>query len=105
MWSSLDKLRQLPDDTQVYCGHEYTQSNAKFALTIEPGNEALQQRAQEIDCLRAKGLPTLPTTIGLELSTNPFFRPESEEIQVRLGLSGSCAAEVFAEIRRRKDIG
>ena len=76
MWNSLQKLMALPKETQVYCGHEYTQSNAKFALTIEPENAALVKRAKEVDQLRAAGKPTLPTNIGVELETNPFLRPQ-----------------------------
>lgn len=105
MWASLDKLRQLPPDTAVYCGHEYTQSNARFALTVEPGNEALQARAREVDAARGAGRATLPTTIALERETNPFLRPESPEIQASVGLAGHPLAEVFAEVRRRKDAG
>lgn len=105
MWASLDKLRRLPGETQVYCGHEYTQSNARFALTIEPGNAALQARVARVAELRAQDKPTLPTTIAAERDTNPFLRPESDEIQELLGLAGQPAAEIFAEIRRRKDAG
>jgi len=105
MWSSLDRLRQLPPETRVYCGHEYTQANARFAMTIEPGNSALTARAAEVDRLRAAGNATLPTTIGAEREANPFLRPDSAGIQQRLGLVGQPLAEVFAEIRRRKDRG
>jgi hydroxyacylglutathione hydrolase len=103
MWSSLKKLKGLPPDTAVYCGHEYTQSNARFARTIEPENEALERRAKEVEAMRARGEPTLPTTIGIELETNPFLRPDSPEIRARLGMEEASDAEVFAEIRRRKD--
>ncbi len=103
MWGSLQKLMALPKDTAVYCGHEYTQANATFALTIEPENAALQQRAKEVDALRAAGKPTLPTSIGLELETNPFLRPRVAAIQKRLGLEGRPEWEVFAEIRERKN--
>ena len=103
MWSSLSKLRALPASTQVYCGHEYTLSNAEFALTIEPGNTALQNRVEEIRKLRNADKPTLPTTIGLECETNPFLRPQSPEIQERLGMQGKSDAEIFGEIRLRKD--
>jgi hydroxyacylglutathione hydrolase len=105
MWSSLDRLRQLPPETRVYCGHEYTQSNAKFALTVEPGNAALQARAAEVARLREAGRATLPTTIGAELQTNPFLRPESQEIQSKTGTSGRSLAEVFAAVRKAKDAG
>jgi hydroxyacylglutathione hydrolase len=103
MWESLKKLMALPKDTAVYCGHEYTQSNAKFALTIEPDNAALQTRAREVDEARAAGKATLPTTIALELETNPFLRPHVPAIQKRLGLEGRPDWEVFAEIRERKN--
>jgi hydroxyacylglutathione hydrolase len=103
MWESLKKLMALPKDTTVYCGHEYTQSNAKFALTIEPENAALQKRAKEVDALRAAGKPTLPTTIGIELETNPFLRPHVGAIQKRLGMEGRPEWEIFGEIRERKN--
>ncbi len=103
MWASLSKLRALPDDTKVYCAHEYTQSNARFAISVEPQNEALQQRAQEIDVLRAANKPTVPSTIGLEKATNPFLRPMSAALQSTLDMSGADLVEVFAETRRRKD--
>jgi hydroxyacylglutathione hydrolase len=103
MWSSLAKLRRLPPATKVYCGHEYTQANAAFALTIEPGNRALEARAAEISKLRARGEPTVPTTIAAETATNPFLRWDSAEIRRRLGLDDAAPHEVFAEIRRRKD--
>ena len=103
MWSSLAKLAALPGETQVYCGHEYTESNARFALSIEPGNVDLVARAEAVKALRAKGLPTLPTTIALELATNPFLRAEIPAVQKAVGLEGADPAQVFAEIRRRKD--
>jgi hydroxyacylglutathione hydrolase len=105
MWESLKKLMALPKDTAVYCGHEYTQSNARFALTIEPDSAALQKRAREVDDLRAAGTATLPTTIGLELETNPFLRPHVPAIQKRLGMEGKPEWEIFAEIRDRKNRG
>ena len=105
MWQSLQKLMALPKDTTVYCGHEYTQSNAKFALTIEPENAALQKRAKEVDQLRAAGKPTLPTTIGIELETNPFLRPHVAAIQKRLGMEGKPEWQIFGEIRERKNRG
>jgi hydroxyacylglutathione hydrolase len=103
MWSSLAKLKALPPETTVYCGHEYTQSNARFALTIDPDNKALVERARKVDELRSRGAPTLPTTIGLERETNPFLRADDPAIRRRLKLDGASDAEVFAEIRRRKD--
>jgi hydroxyacylglutathione hydrolase len=103
MWSSLKKLMALPKDTSVYCGHEYTQANARFALTIEPDSPALQKRAAEVDAMRAAGQATLPTTIGLELDTNPFLRPHVPAIQKRLGMQGKPEWQIFAEIRERKN--
>ena len=103
MWGSLDRLRKLKPHTFVYCGHEYTEANAKFALSVESGNRALQARATVVANQRAKGEMTCPTTIGDELKTNPFLRPESAEIRKNLGLEQASDAEVFAELRRRKD--
>jgi hydroxyacylglutathione hydrolase len=103
MWGSLQKLMALPKETMVYCGHEYTQANARFALTIEPDNAALQKRAAEVDRARAAGKATLPTTIGLELETNPFLRPHVPAIQKRLGMENRALWEIFGEIRERKN--
>jgi hydroxyacylglutathione hydrolase len=103
MWTSLKKLMALPNDTTVYCAHEYTQANAAFALTVEPGNEALLARSAEIDRLRAEGIPTVPTTIGLEKATNPFLRPDSADLRTTIGLQDAELVDVFAETRRRKD--
>lgn len=103
MWRSLQKLADLPPDTVVYCGHEYTQANARFALTIEPDNPALQERARMIDALRTRGVPTIPTSIGLELTTNPFLRAGEPAVKAAVGLPTAPAAQVFAEIRARKD--
>jgi hydroxyacylglutathione hydrolase len=103
MWNSLEKLAALPGETQIYCGHEYTEANARFALTIEPDNADLVARAEAVQALRAQGKPTLPTTIALELATNPFLRAEISAVQKAVGLEGADPAQVFAEIRRRKD--
>jgi hydroxyacylglutathione hydrolase len=103
MWNSLQKLMKLPPETRIYCGHEYTQSNAAFALSLEPGNAALRQRAAEVDRLRAAGEATLPVRLADELAANPFLRPDSREIQERLEKVGQPLATIFAEIRRRKD--
>ena len=103
MHASLKKLAALPPETIVYCGHEYTQANAKFALTVDPDNAELQQRAAEIDALRAQGKATLPTTIGLELRTNPFLRWSDATIRSTLGMENASDEAVFAEIRKRKD--
>jgi hydroxyacylglutathione hydrolase len=103
MWTSLDTLRRLPPETSVYCGHEYTLANARFALTVEPGNQVLRRRAEEVADLRAKSLPTLPTTIASERAANPFLRPESPEIRKILGMPDASNAQVFAELRERKN--
>ena len=103
MWNSLVKLRGLPDQTQVYCGHEYTAANIKFARTIEPNNAALAAREKEVARLRAEGGFTIPTTIGAEKSANPFLRADVPEVAAAVGISGKPAAQVFAEIRGRKD--
>ena len=104
MFESLKRLAALPLETKVYCGHEYTQANARFALTVDPTNSALKERAAEVDRLRAEGKPTLPTTMGLELSTNPFLRWHDPVIRKNLGMEKASDVEVFAEIRKRKDV-
>lgn len=103
MWTSLSKLKALPPETLVYCAHEYTAGNAAFAATIEPENPELCARIEEIGRLRAMGMPTVPTSIGVELRTNPFLRPDAATIRSRLGMQRNGDAEVFAEIRSRKD--
>jgi hydroxyacylglutathione hydrolase len=103
MWESLTKLRVLPDDARFYCGHEYTKSNAAFALSVDPDNAALKRRAAEVDTLRAQGKPTLPATIGAEKAANPFLRADDPALAARLGLAGGAPAEVFAKLRGAKD--
>jgi hydroxyacylglutathione hydrolase len=103
MWTSLSKLMTLPDETKIYCGHEYTESNGRFALTLEPGNQALQQRMENVRSLRARKAPTVPATMGLEKQTNPFLRPDSSEIRKSLGMEKAGTVAVFGEIRARKD--
>ncbi|QFY44667.1 hydroxyacylglutathione hydrolase [Candidatus Methylospira mobilis] len=104
MWQSLDRLRRLPPETHVYCAHEYTEANARFALTLEAENPELQGRARQVDRLRRQGLPTVPSTLGDELATNPFLRPESAEIRAHLGLDADAGdAKVFAAVRSLKD--
>ena len=105
MWKSMQKLAKLPPQTAVYCGHEYSVANGRFALTVEPDNEELQKRMETFVALREKGLPTLPTTIGEELQTNPFMRPHSPAIRQKLGMESASDSEVFTEIRSRKDRG
>ncbi len=103
MWNSLLKLRALPADTKFFCGHEYTQANIKFARTIEPDNAALAARSKEVDALRAAGKPTIPATIGAEKETNCFLRADLPALAAAVGLAGHKPAEVFAEIRARKN--
>lgn len=103
MWASLQKIAALPPQTKLYCAHEYTQANARFALTVEPGNEALQARAEAVDALRAAGTPTVPTTLAEELATNPFLRAEAPGLKATLGMDAADAVAVFAETRARKD--
>lgn len=103
MWASLAKLRGLPKDTVVFCGHEYTQSNAQFARTIEPNNKALEARAKEVEALRKDKKPTLPTTIEAELATNPFLRACEPELKAAIGMSDAEDWQVFGEVRARKD--
>jgi hydroxyacylglutathione hydrolase len=103
MWTSLEKLSRLPLDTEIYCGHEYTQSNARFALTLEPDNLALVNRAKEVDRLREERRPTLPTRLDRELETNPFLRPQVTAIRAKLGMLYAPDWHVFAAIRERKN--
>lgn len=105
MWNSLAKLMRLPPGTRIYCGHEYTVANAKFGLTIEPENAALQKRYTDVQRLRAEGKATLPTRLDTELETNVFLRVNSPAIRKRLGLEGAPDWKVFAEIRERKNKG
>jgi hydroxyacylglutathione hydrolase len=103
MWESLSRLAALPDATRVYCGHEYTEANGRFAVTIEPDNERLAARLIEVRDLRMDGQPTLPTTIGLEKATNPMLRANVAAVKKALGMVDRTDVEVFAEIRGRKD--
>jgi hydroxyacylglutathione hydrolase len=103
MWGSLKKLRDLPGDTRIFCGHEYTQANIRFAQTVEPDNAALRARKEEVDKLVAEKRPTIPTTIEEERQANPFLRADVPEVAAAVGMSGKPAAEVFTEIRARKN--
>jgi len=103
MYSSLAKLAALPGDTTVCSGHEYTQSNAKFALTIDPDNQALISRAEAVAAARAKNQPTVPSLLSEELATNPFLRASDPAIQTHLGMQDAEPVDVFTEIRARKD--
>lgn len=103
MWDSLRALAALPEDTIVYSGHEYTEGNARFALTIEPGNTALKARAAAITAARAKGEATVPSPLALEKATNPFLRAHLAPVKTAIGMDGASDLEVFTEIRARKD--
>ncbi len=103
MYSSLQRLMALPDETHVYCAHEYTQSNGEFALSLEPNNVILQKRMDNVVTLRERGKPTIPSTIGIEKATNPFLRTDSYEIRATMGMAGADCLSVFANIRKRKD--
>jgi hydroxyacylglutathione hydrolase len=103
MWSSLQKILRWPDATRLYCAHEYTQTNARFALTVEPRNAALAERAAEVARLRAAGRPTIPTTLAEEKVTNPFLRPSSAGLRETLDLESASDVEVFAKTRKLKD--
>src|SRR5215468_9940534 len=103
MWDSLLKLRALPDDFKLYCGHEYTASNVKFALTVEPDNAALQARAAEVAKLRAENKPTIPSLLGDEKRANVFLRADEPSVAAKLHMKGADAAAVFGELRERKN--
>jgi hydroxyacylglutathione hydrolase len=103
MWASLKKLRDLPDNTEIYCGHEYTLANIKFARTVEPDNMALAARETEAKHQIAESKPTIPVTIGDEKLANPFLRADMPELAAGVGMAGQPPAQVFAEIRTRKN--
>jgi len=108
MYQSLSKFQQLPDNTQIYCAHEYTETNLAFALSVEPGNSQVQQRIEEVAALRAKGIPSIPTSIKSEKATNPFLRTTSEEIIATVASSHSVdktdPTDIFAYLRKMKDV-
>jgi hydroxyacylglutathione hydrolase len=103
MWDSLLKLRVLPDDFKLYCGHEYTAANVKFALTVEPDNAALKARAEEVTRLRAANKPTVPTLLGDEKRANVFLRADEPSVAASLRMKGADPAIVFGELRERKN--
>ncbi len=105
LWDSLSKLKRLPPQTRVYCGHEYTLANARFCASIEPDNVALKARLEEVAALRATGAPTVPTTIERELATNSFLRSDQATVKHELGMADQPDAAVFAELRARKNRG
>lgn len=103
MWSSLLKLRALPDDTRIYCAHEYTQSNCRFALTAEPENAALARHVEDVARVRAAGRFTIPSTLGVEKACNPFLRADQPTLHKRFGGAGVSDADVLGAIRAAKD--
>lgn len=103
MWASLSKLAALPAETMVYSGHEYTQNNALFALSVDPDNADLVARAEEIARMRGRGEATVPSRLDVERATNPFLRAGDAALKKRIGMPSSTDEEAFAEIRRRKD--
>jgi len=103
MFTALSRLQELPDETLIYAGHEYTLANAKFALSVDPDNPKLVARAREIELLRDDGKPTLPTKLGLEKETNPFLRSNDPAIRAHLEMEDATDLAVFTEIRARKD--
>ncbi|RCL01759.1 MAG: hydroxyacylglutathione hydrolase [Candidatus Tokpelaia sp. JSC085] len=103
LFSSLQKFNKIPDDTQVYCGHEYTVSNGYFALMVDPHNQVLQKRMANVIALRQCGKLALPSTMSLERMTNPFLRSADPKIRINLNLINASDESVFAELRERKD--
>ena len=107
MHASLTKLTALPDETKVYCGHEYTESNLRFAMTLEPKNHKLISRFERVQALRSRGAPTVPSTLEEEKQTNPFLRWDSKEIQANMKMSAPDLrmdpVSVFAQMRKLKD--
>lgn len=103
MWHSLQKIMALPAETQIYCAHEYTEANSRFAYSIEPENSVLLQRVQQIKSLRQQNLSTVPFTLADELATNPFLRTHLPGIQEKLNLAGQTDITVFAALRKLKD--
>lgn len=103
MLNSINKFRALPGDTQVYCAHEYTATNARFALAVDPDNPAVRKRSEEVDNLRAKSQPTVPSLLSLERATNPFLRVDDPSIRRNLGMESAEDVAVFAELRERRN--
>ncbi len=103
LWESILKIRDLPGDTRLYCGHEYTLSNAKFSVTVDPKNAALKKRFAEIEKARAEGRPTVPSLMSVERETNPFLRPDHPDVAEAVGMRGADPAAVFTELRERKN--
>ncbi|MFH0953584.1 MAG: hydroxyacylglutathione hydrolase [Verrucomicrobiota bacterium] len=104
LWDSLCRLADLADETMVFCGHNYTVENLRFAAGLEPANNAVRQRLENAERQEAQGLPTVPSTMALEKATNPFLRAARPELAAALGMKGARPVDVFAELRRRKDV-
>ncbi len=105
MWESLSRIAALPDETRIYCGHEMAEANGTFCLSIAPDHEATKARMEKVKAMRAGGKPTVPSTVGEEKATNIFLRAGEESVAAKIGMAGGDAAAVFAELRRRKDLG
>ncbi|MDT4288653.1 hydroxyacylglutathione hydrolase [Methylomonas sp. MO1] len=103
MWYSLQKLKALPAETRIYCAHEYTAANGRFALSIDADNPQLQQRITQVVELRRQNLPSIPSTIGLELATNPFFREHDTGIRHKIDMTEQSDLAVFRQLRLLKD--
>jgi len=103
MWTSLSRLRELPPTTRIYCAHEYTASNVRFAVSVDPDNAALRAYEAEVKDKRARNIPTVPSTLKLERAANPFLRADAADLQAAMGLAGRDAVDVFTEVRARKD--
>lgn len=104
MWGSFTRLRDaLPDDTRIFCGHEYTLTNAKFAHQALPDDQAIADRLAEVEAMRAAGNPTLPTTMAAEKATNPFMRSDDPSVATALGLQGADPVTVFAKLREGRN--
>ena len=104
MWRSLSRIRALPDDALVHCAHEYTQSNARFALAVDGANADLQAYSRRVDELRAAGRPTVPSRLGEEKRANPFLRADQPALAAAVGLARTAdPADVFGALRRKKD--
>ena len=104
MWSSLKFIKNLPNETLIYCGHEYTESNSKFAISLLPDDKDLEKKKNKIKSLRKKGIPTIPTTIGEEKRFNPFLKVDDEEFLEKVDLKNMEENMVFEKIRKLKDI-
>ena len=103
MWTSLLKLRSLNQTAKIYCGHEYTLSNARFALSIDSENNKLKNRVKDFETMRSEGIPTIPSVLIDELETNPFLRADDPILATAMGMAGADPVSIFAEIRRQKD--